>query len=180
MDEDLRSLSFFELARRIERLGADVRNRDFTIGEQARKVEALKAELKAAQDSLAKIESPVFEVGKCYRNKRGEIRGPLVAWNDEPFIYRDVATKQTFDANGMRFHNDPSSFDLTPGPVEPPPTWMPHAFLPNGEYKIDASHIMGVVHMSHSYAELLNGHTTKPTPGRWKVANGTATYLGES
>ena len=65
--------------------------------------------------------------------------------------------------------------------VDPPPTWIPWPWLPDGEYvSHDGLFVSGNgVCMNTTYASKLKGYTSDPTPGRWQVTNVTATYLGE-
>ena len=71
--------------------------------------------------------------------------------------------------------------------VDPPPTWVPWPWLPDGEYVVSFAdgkwrvrkQIDGWVGMSFQHARQLVGYTSDPAPGRWQVTNGTATWLGE-
>lgn len=174
--EDLRKLSFFELQSRIETAEANIKT--------------ILAELKAAQDELAAVEQPVFEVGKCYRRRDGSIAGPL-----------EKNTDRFSASHPLRFQNHsyrPDGYeaphgaidaeqwmDILPGAVDPPPAWTPPKSLPDGEYRFsdDAMYkVGGGVCLGGTAAamRIYNDWIDPPREGRWKVTNGTATYLGDA
>lgn len=184
MEEDLRELSLFEMQ---ERIWTD----DRKIAEQERIIESLRSELLAAQESLAKLEAkkeaepiPTFEVGKCYRNRKGEIVGPLEECDDDTYPLenscRSYTRRGTYWESGLK-----SQDDLLPGAVDPPPTWTPPASLPDGEYFLGSRTMANSkgrqCYYDGSIAVLLGRDFTKPaTLGRWQVKDGKATYLGEA
>jgi len=143
---------------------------------------------------LADQPAPLFEVGKCYKTRRGEIHGPLkqtpayhVYEKTHPLFCRGW----TWTLDGI-CNNDGKTIDddaLVPGAVDPPPTWVPWPWLPDGEYerkshRVDMTDLLHCCN-SHRAFELdwnqrLRGYTSDPPKGRWQVTNGTATYLGEA
>ena len=134
---------------------------------------------------LADKPAPQFEVGKCYKNRRGELRGPL---KQTPKHHSYVKTHPlffrgwTWTLDGI-CHDDGKTIDddsLAPGAVDPPPTWVPWPWLPDGEYRGHHGFVSGAgVCMNTTYAASLRGYTSDPALGRWQVTNGTATWLGE-
>lgn len=175
--EDLRKLSFFETQSRIE-------CSERRITEQERTIESLRSELKAAQDSLAKLEAnPVFEFGKCYRMRGGAISQPLRP-NDKKNPspeYPFCDGRWCFRADGRLQHGADCEFDILPGAVEPLPTWTPPASLKDGVVSISDSwiHLEGEFSWGLKHAHGVLRDFVKPANGRWKVENGKATYLGE-
>jgi hypothetical protein len=134
---------------------------------------------------LADRPAPQFELGKHYKNRRGEIHGPL---KQTPAHHSYAKTHPLFcrgwtwtldgicQSDGKTIDDD----SLAPGAVDPPPTWIPWPWLPDGEYKTAGMLLCGSgVSMNLGYAKQLRGYTSDPAPGRWKVTNGTATWLGE-
>lgn len=127
-----------------------------------------------------KPQTPLFELGKCYRNKLGEVRGPLSANDNCEWCLCDGArsyrSSGSWDPDGL-----PDELDLLPGEVAPVPTWTPWPWLPDGEYRVST---LGIetrgIYMDLSYAARLRGFTERPPIGRWSVASGVATWLGEA
>lgn len=203
--EDLKRKSWDELYRRLtetertrdfviaqNKLLHDVRQRLESDAENTRGVlESLRAEMKDEQDALKAVpEPPLFEVGKCYRNKRGELRGPLERKIGELFVWKcktESGLVETYRADGGWHPIGQSDGDLIPGAVEPVPTWTPWPWLPDGEYVVSFAdgkwrcrkQIDGWIGMSFQHARQLVGYTSDPAPGRWHVKDCKATYLGE-
>jgi len=139
-------------------------------------------------DKPAPVDPPLFEVGKCYKNRRGEIRGPLRATlqcsgNAATHPLSDVSWVYMLNGDRSKFHGGDHSFDLIPGPVDPPPTWTPPQSLPDGVYAWlgrgmeKNGEFMGV---PSAFPKSYRDWSDPPKVGRWRVENGTATWLGES
>lgn len=175
--EDLRKLSFFEMQSRIETAEANIKT--------------LLAELRAAQDSLANLEAkkeakspPLFEVGKCYRNRRGHVVGPLLSNGGGEYPFS--CGHRTYTARGTVFLIlGATDDDLLPGPVEPVPTWTPPFSLPDGGYRFSCKSLYtpsGGMCLGGQDAAitLFKDFTDPPRDGLWQVKDGKATYLGEA
>ena len=127
-----------------------------------------------------------FEIGKYYKNRRGEIRGPLekstsrACGNEKTHPLSDGGLVYTLDGDRKKF--DPNGMsDLVPGAVDPPPTWVPWPWLPDGEYSIRGNGLMGCGQsFCLGVVRKWRGYTSDPPIGRWQVTSGTATYLGEA
>ena len=260
MREDLRKLSWFEIARRAEELTEQCEANEDTIQRQGREVASLRLELKAAKeqpatphkttadgvetwhnlpvlipvglipegrtpcevrsmvmnydkewvtdagvvfggaaaasmgykgslrillaDKPATVGPPQFDLGKHYRNRRGEVRGPICR-----------ASSATI-SDGERAYNNSGRFalfsehelDLLPGAVDPPPSWTPPASLPDGDYQWNGTSLgmIGRTGCFHSTSEGLPDEwrpyrdLTAPKVGRWRVTSGKAEWLGDA
>jgi hypothetical protein len=127
---------------------------------------------------LADKPAQQFEVGKCYRNRRGDIRGPLRDNENTTYVLQDQSGL-TYTAEG-RYASRGSEYDLIQPAVDPPPAWVPWPWLPDGEYVAVHTELRGNgLDTDFIKAKRLRGYTSNPTKGRWQVTNGAATWLGE-
>jgi hypothetical protein len=128
---------------------------------------------------LADKPAPQFEVGKCYKNRRGHIVGPLLSNGGGGYPF--TCGHRTYTERGTVFLLlGETDDDLIQPAVDPPPTWVPWPWLPDGEYMAGPTIIRGTaVDMYRAAAKRLRGYTSDPKQGRWQVTNGTAAWLGE-
>jgi hypothetical protein len=137
---------------------------------------------------LADKPAQQFEVGKCYKNRRGEIRGPLKSRNVGTCYVLEDSEGTTYTSDGVEWIGLVRPVDLLQPAVDPPPTWVPPASLPDGIYawaggalRISSPTFGSILFGSQfsSTAVIFRDWTDPPKVGRWQVTNGTATWLGE-
>jgi hypothetical protein len=133
---------------------------------------------------VAKPIVPVFDVGKLYRNGHGDLcrfdrrTDPVGEYvYQSTFIERPgIGSWHKQDGRGQFDRR----YDLIFPAVDPPPTWVPWPWLPDGKYVAEGNFVsIPGTNECHtiSLSRKLRGYTSDPPEGIWEVTGpGKAVY----
>jgi hypothetical protein len=135
---------------------------------------------------VAKPIVPVFEVGKLYRNGHGDLcRFDRRTDPVGEYVYQSTFIEKpgigSWHKQDGRGQFD-GKYDLILPAVDPPPTWVPWPWLPDGKYVAEGNFVsIPGTNECHtiSLSRKLRGYTSDPPEGIWEVtAPGVAVYRG--
>jgi uncharacterized small protein (DUF1192 family) len=183
----------------IRTIAANVEHLSTRVAELLAERDAARAEVERLPAELARVNElrsaiaeppPLFEFGKCYRDRQGVVKGPIRDSGSENFPLTDG--DRTWRADGRWWSCYDSPRNLVPGevpPPEPPIVWNCAASLPDGEYYDWPGHthfgtystvLDAAIVDSADWESIYRDWTDPPRHGRWKVIRqGYAEWQGE-